>query len=90
MKILIFSYFTIKISKSPKQIDIQKLKDVVRNDLLKEKLITWLEENSEVKENTAKTSKATKTSKTKKAAKTAPKTTKITKTTKTTNKKEKK
>jgi len=69
-----------EISKSPKQIDIQKLKDVVRNDLLKEKLITWLEENSEVKEKTTKTSKATKTSKT----------TKATKTTKTQNKKEKK
>ena len=48
-----------EISKSPKQIDIQKLKDVVRNDLLKEKLITWLEENSAVKEITAKSSKST-------------------------------
>ena len=46
-----------EISKSPKQIDIQKLKDVVRNDLLQEKLITWLEENSEVKEINEKTSK---------------------------------
>ncbi len=55
-----------EISKSPKQIDIQKLKDVVRNDLLQEKLITWLEENSAVKEINEKTSKLT-TQATKKA-----------------------
>jgi len=52
-----------EISKSKKQIDIQKLNEVISNDLLKEKLIIWLEENSEVKEKTTKTSKATKTSK---------------------------
>ena len=72
------------ISQSSKQIDIKKLTEVISDDLLKEKLIIWLEENSEVKE---KTSKATKTSKTTKATKTASKTTK---TTKTQNKKEKK
>ena len=60
-----------EISKSPKQIDIQKLKDVVRNDLLQEKLITWLEENSAVKEINEKTSKLT----TKKTTKTTTKTT---------------
>ena len=49
-----------EISKSPKKIDIQKLKDVVRNDLLKEKLITWLEENSVVKEISTKSTKSTK------------------------------
>jgi trigger factor len=75
------------ISQSSKQIDIKKLTEVISDDLLKEKLIIWLEENSEVKE---KTSKATKTSKTTKATKTASKTTKTTKTTKTQNKKEKK
>jgi trigger factor len=48
-----------EISKSPKQIDIQKLKDVVRNDLLQEKLITWLEENSAVKEINEKATKLT-------------------------------
>ncbi len=48
-----------EISKSPKQIDIQKLKDVVRNDLLQEKLINWLEENSAVKEINEKTTKLT-------------------------------
>ena len=78
------------ISQSSNQIDIKKLNEVISNDLLKEKLIIWLEENSEVKEKTKKTSKATKTSKTTKATKTSPKTTKTTKATKTQNKKEKK
>ena len=68
------------ISQSSKQIDIKKLTEAINNDLMKEKLIIWLEENSEVKEKTSKTSKAAKTSKT----------TKTTKTTKTQNKKEKK
>ena len=71
------------ISQSSKQIDIKKLTEVISNDLLKEKLIIWLEENSEVKEKTTKTSKAIKTSKTTKTTKTA-------KATKTQNKKEKK
>merc|ERR1712054_386834 len=66
------------ISQSSKQIDIKKLTEVVSNDLLKEKLIIWLEENSEVKEKTTKTSKASKTSKTSKTAKTPTKTTKTT------------
>ena len=35
------------ISQSSKQIDIKKLTEVVSNDLLKEKLIIWLEENSD-------------------------------------------
>ncbi|MDC3171026.1 trigger factor [Prochlorococcus sp. AH-716-E13] len=48
-----------EISKSSKQIDIQKLRDVVHNDLLQEKLITWLEENSVVKEIKEKTTKTT-------------------------------
>merc|ERR1712167_565839 len=58
-----------EISKSPKQIDIQKLKDVVRNDLLQEKLITWLEENSAVKEINEKTSTLTTKKTTKKTSK---------------------
>ena len=74
------------ISQSSKQIDIKKLTEVVSNDLLKEKLIIWLEENSEIKEKTTKTSKATKTSKTTKATKT----TKTTKTSKPKTQKEKK
>ena len=71
------------ISQSSKKIDIKKLTEVISNDLLKEKLIIWLEENSEVKEKTTKTSKATKTSKTTKATKNSQKTTTTTKTTKT-------
>ena len=83
------------ISQSSKQIDIKKLTEVISNDLLKEKLIIWLEENSEIKEKTTKTSKATKTSKTTKATKStktsnSTKTSKTTKATKTQNKKEKK
>ena len=79
------------ISQSSKQIDIKKLTEVISNDLLKEKLIIWLEENSEVKEKTPKTTKATKTStKTTKATKATKTSTKTTKATKTTNKKEKK
>ena len=52
------------ITKSAKQIDIQKLRDAVSNDLLKQKLITWLEENSKVKEKATKTTKVSKTTKT--------------------------
>ena len=57
------------ISKSSKQIDIQKLTDIVRNDLLKEKLIIWLEENSEVKDKPTKAAKTTKTKKNPQAVK---------------------
>ncbi len=58
-----------EISKSPKQIDVQKLKDVVRNDLLQEKLITWLEENTAVKEINEKTTKSPTKTNTKAATK---------------------
>ena len=78
------------IAQYSKQIDIKKLKEVISNDLLKEKLIIWLEENSEIKEKITKNSKAAKTPKTTKAPKTAIKSPKTTKTTKTQNKKEKK
>ena len=60
-----------EISKSAKQIDIQKLKDVIRNDLLKEKLIAWLEENSAVKEISEKATKSTSKSTPKSTAKKA-------------------
>ena len=59
-----------EISKSKERIDIQKLTDVIGNDLLKEKLIIWLEENSEIKE---KTIKATKTKRINKSTKTSEK-----------------
>ena len=55
--------FEDEILKSPKEINIEKLKNVVRNDLLKEKAIIWLEENSTIKEITKKTSKGTKSEK---------------------------
>ena len=71
------------ISQSSKQIDIKKLTEVISDDLLKEKLIIWLEENSEVKEKTTKTTKTTKTAKTSKTSKAAKTETKTTKTTKT-------
>ena len=70
------------ISKSSKQIDIQKLTDIVKNDLLKEKLIIWLEENSEVKEKPTKDTKSTKTKKTPQAVKKGSKTKSSDKTTK--------
>ncbi len=79
------------ISQSTKQIDIKKLAEVISNDLLKEKLIIWLEENSEVKEKTTKTSKSAKASKTSKnITKTTKTKTQKDKSTKTQNKKEKK
>ena len=82
------------ISQSSKQIDIKKLTNIISNDLLKEKLIIWLEENSEVKEKTPKTSKSTKISKTPKNTTTEAKPTKNktqkAKHIKTQNKKEKK
>ena len=64
-----------EISKSSKQIDLQKLKDAVRDDLLKEKLINWLEQNSTIKETskketTKKETKSTKKSTTKKGTQT--------------------
>ena len=51
--------FEKEIKNSPKKIDIEKLKDAIRNDLMKEKLIKWLEENSQIEE---KVTKGTKTS----------------------------
>ncbi len=44
-----------EISKSSKQIDIKRLKEIFRNDILKDKLVEWLEANSEVKEKSDKT-----------------------------------
>ena len=81
------------ISKSSKKLDIKRLTDAVRNDLLKEKLITWLEENSEIKETNTKVKKATKTREAKENTKNVKKSTetksqeKVSK--KTTNKKKK-
>ena len=51
------------IAKSPKEIDVKKLTEVISNDLLKEKLIIWLEENSKINEKINKTTKKTKETK---------------------------
>ena len=48
------------IKNSPKKIDISRLKEVIKNDLLKEKLISWLEENSEIIEKSVKLTKSKK------------------------------
>ncbi len=45
--------FEDEIKKSPNKIDIDKLKEAIRNDLVKDKLIEWLEENSEIVEKKA-------------------------------------
>ena len=40
--------FSQEIEKSPNKIDIGKLREAIRNDLIKDKLIEWLENNSEI------------------------------------------
>ena len=53
--------FEKEIETSPKKIDINKLKEAIRNDLIKDKLIEWLENNSEIIEKKAtKTKNSTK------------------------------
>ena len=48
--------FEQEIEKSPNKIDLGKLREAIRNDLIKDKLIEWLDNNSEIIEK-----KATKT-----------------------------
>ena len=52
--------FDEDIKNAPNKIDIGRLKEVIKNDLLKEKLISWLEENSEIIEKKAKGTKSKK------------------------------
>ncbi len=52
--------FQYEIEKSPNKIDIEKFRNAIKNDLLTEKLISWLEQNSQVVEKTEKTEKITK------------------------------
>ncbi len=52
--------FSKEIENSPNKIDLEKLKEAIRNDLLKEKLINWLEENSEITEKISSKSKTSK------------------------------
>merc|ERR1712078_841366 len=40
--------FEQEIEKSPNKIDIGKLREAIRTDLIKDKLIEWLENNSEI------------------------------------------
>tara|TARA_Y100000589_G_scaffold299615_1_gene309173 strand:- start:322 stop:783 length:462 start_codon:yes stop_codon:yes gene_type:complete len=49
-----------EINNSPNKIDIGRLREVIRNDLLKEKLISWLEDNSEIIEKKVKDTKTKK------------------------------
>jgi len=76
--------FENEIEKSPNKIDIGKLKEVIRNDLIKNKLIEWLEKNSEIIEKkvtktTTDSKKATKETKQKTSPKTKTPKKKITK-----------
>ena len=52
--------FKYEIEKSPNKIDIEKFRNAIKSDLLTEKLITWLEQNSQVVEKTEKTTKEKK------------------------------
>merc|ERR1711904_499128 len=60
--------FEQEIKKSPNKIDIGKLREAIRNDLVKDKLIEWLDNNSEIiekkvtktKTNSKKVTKGTK------------------------------
>jgi len=65
--------FEQEIEKSPNKIDIGKLREAIKNDLIKDKIINWLESNSEIIEKKvtktkANTKKATKETKGKSSA----------------------
>jgi len=49
--------FEQEIKKSPNKIDIGRLREAIRNDLIKNKLIEWLENNSEIIETKSKKTK---------------------------------
>ena len=53
--------FKYEIEKSSNKIDIEKFRDAIKSDLLTEKLISWLDQNSEVIEKTEKVKKDKKT-----------------------------
>ena len=55
--------FKYEIEKSPNKIDIEKFRNAIQSDLLTEKLISWLEENSQVVEKTEKKEKPKKSEK---------------------------
>ena len=68
-----------EIKNAPNKIDMIRLKEVIKNDLLKEKLISWLEENSEIIEKKAKVTKAKQSTKKTNSSNAKAKTTKRTK-----------
>ncbi len=79
-----------EIEKSPNKIDIKKLREVIRNDLMKDKLIQWLENNSEIIEKKATKTKTSSKKVTKEAKDKSSVNTKIPTKKKTKNKVEKK
>jgi len=79
-----------EIEKSPNKIDIKKLREVIRNDLMRDKLIQWLENNSEIIEKKATKTKTSSKKVTKEAKDKSSVNTKIPTKKKTKNKVEKK
>ena len=59
--------FKYEIEKSPNKIDIEKFRSAIKSDLLTEKLISWLDENSQVVEKTEKKEKPEKITKERKS-----------------------
>ena len=59
--------FKYEIEKSPNKIDIEKFRSAIKSDLLTEKLISWLDENSQVVEKTEKKEKPKKITKERKS-----------------------
>ena len=55
--------FKYEIEKSPNKIDIEKFRKAIQSDLLTEKLLSWLEANSQIVEKTEKEEKIKKSEK---------------------------
>ncbi len=47
-----------EIKQSPNKINVNRLREVIKDDLIKSKLIEWLEKNSEIEEQTSASSKS--------------------------------
>ena len=62
-----------EIKKAPNKIDLNKLREVIKNDLIKERSILWLKENAKITEKVAKP-KTTKKTPTKSSSKKSTKT----------------
>ena len=50
-----------EIKKAPNKIDLNKLREVIKNDLIKERSISWLEKNAKITEKVGKPKTTTKT-----------------------------